>query len=471
MADAPGTDARGSGGVLLVNIPYSHAGAASPPLGLACVAAALERSGARVGLLDAHALRMDEQAILSHVREFTPDAVGLTVMSSMFAAAARLTRLIAALPGKPLVVWGGPHPTVRPEESLERGGANLVVLGEGEMTAVDLAAHLGEGPEAWRRIPGLAFAVGGKVEHTAPRDLIEDLDSLPFPAYHLLPMDRYATLHTGTKRAINVLTSRGCPGKCTFCSRRIFGRAVRCRGAARVLDEIAMLLSDYRIEEICIIDDAFTEDRGRVLRFCAEIRDRRMDFPWRLSNGARVDRIDDELLRTMRAAGCYEIAFGVESGDDEVLRKIGKEITTAQISAAFAAAKRAGMDTIGFFMIGHPFDTVETMRKTIDFAIRLDPTYAQFTMATPLPGTALWDWVERHDTPLFGGDVTRLDFLGGVPHFETKQFTREDAAKMYRLAYRRFYFRPLYLWKKLRALRSWSDVVVGIRGLRYLVGI
>jgi radical SAM superfamily enzyme YgiQ (UPF0313 family) len=453
---------------LLVNIPYVHGGTAAPSLGLAYVAAALERSGARVGLLDAHALRMDEQAILSHVREFAPDAVGLTVMSSMFAAASRLTRAIAALPRRPLVVWGGAHPTVCAEESLERGGADLVVIGEGEATAAELASHLREGPEAWRRIPGLAFAVGGKVEQTAPRDLIEDLDSLPFPAYHLLPMDRYATLHTGTKRAINVLTSRGCPGKCTFCSRRIFGRAVRCRSAARVLDEIAMLLSDYRIEEICIIDDAFTEDRGRVLQFCREIQDRRMGFPWRLSNGARVDRIDDELLRAMRAAGCYEIAFGVESGDDEVLRKIGKEITTAQISSAFEAAKRAGLDTIGFFMIGHPFDTVETMRKTIDLAILLDPTFAQFTMATPLPGTALWDWVERHGTSLFGGDITRLDFLGGTAHFETAQITRRDIDAAYRSAYRRFYLRPRYLWKKLCSLRSWNDVVVGIKGLLYL---
>ncbi|MEI6632624.1 MAG: radical SAM protein [Chlamydiota bacterium] len=468
MPDARGTAAGEKGGVLLVNIPYSHAGAASPPLGLACVAAALDRSGTRVGLLDAHALRMDEETIVSHIRDFAPDAVGFSVMSSMFAAASRLTRALSSLPSRPLVIWGGAHPTVRPEESLERGGADLVVLGEGEMTAVELAPHLRGGPEAWRRISGLAFEAGGKVELTPPRPLVEDLDSLPFPAYHLLPIDRYATLHTGTKRAINILTSRGCPGKCTFCSRRIFGRTVRFRSVGRVLDEISMLISDYRIEEICIIDDAFTEDRERVLRFCREIRGRGLSFPWRLSNGARVDRIDDELLRAMRTAGCYEIAFGVESGDDEVLRKIGKEITTAQIAAAFAAAKRAGLDTIGFFMIGHPFDTVETMRKTVDLAIRLDPTYAQFTMATPLPGTALWDWVERHGTSLFGGDVARLDFLGGAAHFETAQITRGDVEAMYRLAYRRFYFRPRYLWKKFRSLRSWSDVVVGIRGLGFL---
>jgi len=458
----------GKGGILLINLPYSHGEAAAPPLGLAYVAAAIERTGTRVSLLDAHALGMAEQAIVSRVREEAPEAVGLSVMSSMFATASRLTRALASLPDRPLVIWGGPHPTVCPEESISRGGADLVVIGEGEMTAAELLPRLREGPAGWRSISGLAFAYGGKVERTKRRALIADLDSLPFPAHHLLPMERYTTLHTGTKRFFNVLTSRGCPGKCIFCSRHVFGRTTRCRSTGNVLAEIEMLLSDYRIEEVCVIDDTFTEDRQKVLRLCEEIVRRHLVFPWRLSNGVRVDTIDDALLRAMRAAGCYEIAFGVESGDDDVLRKIGKEITTAQITATFEAAKRAGMDTIGFFIIGHPFDTVETMRETIDFAIRLDPTYAQFTMSTPLPGTALWDWVERHGTSLFGGDVTRLNFLGGSPHFETQHFTGKDAAAMYRLAYRRFYLRPRYLWKKLRSLRSLNDVIVGIRGLRYL---
>jgi len=456
------------GGILLVNLPYSHGGTAAPPLGLAYVAAAIERTGTRVNLLDAHAFGMDEQTLISRVRDQAPEAVGFSVMSSMFATASRISRALSSLPDRPLVIWGGPHPTVCPEESITRGGADLVVLGEGEMTAAELFPRLREGADAWRGIPGLAFACGAKIERTRPRELIADMDSLPYPAYPLLPMERYSTLHTGTKRSCNVLTSRGCPGKCIFCSRHIFGRTTRFRSIGNVLSEIEMLLSDYRMEEISIIDDAFTEDRQRVLRFCEEIGRRRLKFPWRLSNGARVDSVDEELLRAMRAAGCYEIAFGVESGDDDVLRKIGKEITTAQIAAAFEAAKRAGMDTIGFFIIGHPFDTTETMRKTIDFAIRLDPTYAQFTISTPLPGTALWDWVERHGTSLFGNDVTRLDFLGGAPHFETEQFSGKDVAALYRLAYRRFYLRPRYLWKKLRSLRSWNDIVVGIKGLRYL---
>ena len=165
------------------------------------------------------------------------------------------------------------------------------------------------------------------------------------------------------------------------------------------------------------------------------------------SKEAKLQAIDTEITRTQN-----------------FLRYIESKLTPIQLEAA----KRAGMDTIGFFIIGHPFDTTETMRKTIDFAIRLDPTYAQFTISTPLPGTALWDWVERHGTSLFGNDVTRLDFLGGAPHFETEQFSGKDVAALYRLAYRRFYLRPRYLWKKLRSLRSWNDIVVGIKGLRYL---
>jgi radical SAM superfamily enzyme YgiQ (UPF0313 family) len=459
---------RQKGGILLVNIPFYHAEAAAPPMGLASLAAVLEEERRAVDLLDAHALGIGIDGVISRVGEIEPLAIGLSVMSSMFASAAKLTREIKRLPSPPLIIWGGPHPTVCPEESLTRGGADICVLGEGERTIVELAPCLPGSSREWGSIAGIAFMRDGAVARTAGRKLIEDLDSLPPPAYHLLPMDRYATLHTGRKRFCSIMTSRGCPGKCMFCSRCVFGGRMRYRSVARVLDEIELLMREYRIEEISVIDDAFAEDRGRVLALCGEITKRGLRFAWRLGNGARVDTIDEDLMMVMRMAGCYEVAFGVESGDDEVLKRIGKEITTQQVREAFRAAHRAGLDTIGFFMIGHPFDTLETMKKTIDFAISLDPTYAQFTMSTPLPGTALWEWVERHGKSLFGGDVTKLDFLGATPHFETENYSREDAARMYRRAYRRFYLRPSYIWRRLCSIRSWNDLFIMLRGLLYL---
>jgi len=341
------------------------------------------------------------------------------------------------------------------------------VRGEGEETILDLMARLGRGTAGWRDVPGISFRDKGEVVHTPDRPLIRDLDSIPFPARHLLPLDRYQTIHTGRKRFATLVTSRGCPGKCMFCFRP-FGRNLRYRSMDNVMGEVRELVERFRVEEISILDDAFTLDRDRVAEFCDRVSASGLRFAWRLGNGTRVDLIDDELLKMMKRAGCYEVAFGIESGDDEVLRKIGKEITTAQVERAFAAAKRAGMETIGFFMIGHPFDTVETMRKTIDFAIRLDPTYAQFTMSTPLPGTALWTWVKKHGRSLIGDDVTKLDFLGATPHYETDGFTAADARRMYRRAYRRFYIRPRYIWRSIRRIRSLNDIVVLLKGLLYL---
>ncbi len=453
--------------ILLVNIPYYHAGCAEAPLGLAYVAAMLEREGIGIDLLDAHALGMSEEDILSYIDEKRPPVVGFTVMTFMLHQALSLAGELKKMPGPPLIVFGGPHPTIRPEESITRWGADISVIGEGERTTVELMGRIKRGPEAWEGVPGLAFRSEGRIVRTARREMIQDLDAIPFPARHFLPMDRYQTIHTGRKKFATIMTSRGCPGKCMFCYRP-FGRVVRCRSLDNVMGEIGELVERYRVEEISILDDAFTEDRERVVRFCERVIESGLEFAWRLGNGTRVDLIDEDLLRLMKKAGCYEVAFGVESGDDEVLRKIGKRITTSQVKVAFAAARRVGMDTIGFFMIGHPFDTVDTMKKTIDFAIELDPTYAQFTMSTPLPGTALWSWVRRHGKSLIGDDVTKLDFLGGTPHYETENFTREDARRMYRRAYRKFYMRPKYILRYVSRIRSWNDIIVLLKGLFYL---
>ncbi len=454
-------------GVLLVNIPFYHAGCAEAPLGLAYVAAVLERSGIPFELLDANALRMSDADILAHIGRTNPSVVGSTVMTSMLTAARRLADAVKSLPHPPLVVFGGPHPTIAPEEAIERGGADICVRGEGEETAAELLGGIGEGPGGWGKVQGISFRGNGGVVHTPDRPLIADLDSIPFPARQLLPMNRYQTIHTGRKRFATLITSRGCPGKCMFCFRP-FGRNLRYRSLENVMAEVRELVERFGVEEISILDDAFTLDRARVAGFCDRVLASGLRFAWRLGNGTRVDLIDEELLGLMKRAGCYEVAFGIESGDDEVLRKIGKEITTAQVEHAFAAAKRAGMETIGFFMIGHPFDTVATMKKTIDFAIRLDPTYAQFTMSTPLPGTALWTWVKRHGRSLIGDDVTKLDFLGSTPHYETDGFTADDARTMYRRAYRRFYVRPRYIWRSIRRIRSINDIVVILKGLLYL---
>lgn len=459
---------KARGGVVLINLPYYHAEAVVAPLGLAYLASALESKGRKVILVDANGLGMDEEAIASVVREAQPALVGFTVMTSMVQTARRLADRIKRIAGPPPIVFGGSHPTACPEESLKKWGADLCVRGEGEATIVELSGLDAQGPEGWRTVRGLSFIEDGEIVHTPDRPLIEDLDTIPYPAYHMMPMKKYKTLHTGKKLFGTLMTSRGCPGRCMFCSRCVFGRRVRCRSISNVMGEIRLLVNEYGVEEISVLDDAFLEDRERIVELCDAIRGSGLDLTWRLGNGARVDRVNEKVLAAMKAAGCYEVAFGVESGDDEVLRKIGKEITTDQVREAFRIAHKTEVDTIGFFMLGHPFDTVETMEKTIRFAIELKPTFAQFCMSTPLPGTALWSWVQRSGYSLIGGDVTKLDFLGGTPHFETDAFTCDDALRMYRRAYRKFYLRPSFVWNRLRRIRSLNDVFVLLKGALYL---
>ena len=439
------------------------------PFQLAYAAAILERDGFEVRLVDGAAERISDEAYLDRLAAFNPALVIHEISTISFEQDMKIIGAVRRRlgPGAAVAVCGLHAHAHSPDFLAAQPAVDYSMIGEYELTALELARRLAAGRPA-DGVEGLVYRDGGgapRVDRRRP--LIADLDSLPWPARHLLPMNRYQTIHTGRKRFATLITSRGCPGKCMFCFRP-FGRNLRYRSIENVMAEVRELVERFGVEEISILDDAFTLDRARVAEFCDRVLASGLRFAWRLGNGTRVDLIDEELLGLMKRAGCYEVAFGIESGDDEVLRKIGKEITTAQVERAFAAAKRAGMETIGFFMIGHPFDTVATMKKTIDFAIRLDPTYAQFTMSTPLPGTALWTWVKRHGRSLIGDDVTKLDFLGSTPHYETDGFTADDARTMYRKAYRRFYVRPRYIWRSIRRIRSINDIVVILKGLLYL---
>ncbi len=438
---------RELGKFLLINIPLFHEEAALPPLGLAYIAALLKGDGYNVDLLDANVLGLDKEAIISHIKQVRPRFIGLSVMYSSFEFARDLTQDIKKLPFRMEIIWGGPHPSICPEESLIEGGADICVMGEGERTILELAALLPDGPEAWNGIAGLSFRSGEEIKYTEPRELITDLDSIPYPAHHILEMERYRTLHTGKKQFCTLITSWGCPGRCIFCSRCIYGQRMRYRSIDNVIGEIELLLDVYQVKEIAILDNAFLEDRARIIELCRRIVEKNLKFNWRLGNGVRVDQVDEELLTIMRDAGCFDLAFGVESGDDEVLRKIGKNITTDHTREAFRVAHKVGLTTIGFFQLGHPFDTIETMEKTIDLAIEIEPTYAQFAISTPLPGTALWNWVKHHGKEISDKRSVKIDIFGGTPYFGTENFTKEDVSRMYRRAYRRFYYRPAYMIK------------------------
>lgn len=420
-----------------------------PPTGLAYLAAVLEESGQSVRILDANALNSSSRDVLQTVEDYGPTIVGITSTTPTFGSAIGIANAVKEAHPEILVVMGGPHPTILPEETVNEPGVDLVVRGEGEYTLLEIMERYDGDVRKLRRVKGVVFRnpVTKKLVKTPPRPLIENLDKLPFPARHLLPMDKYRTAIAGNKFQL-VLTSRGCPGRCMFCAKFVFGAKFRARSPENIIEEIEFLRKNYDVREIDFMDDAFTCDAERVERLCDAMVEQGIKIPWRCSGGTRVDMVGGRLLKKMKAAGCSQISYGVESGDDEVLRKIGKGVTTQDIREAFRKTREAGIETIAFFMLGLPFDTLETMEKTVQFAKELDPDYIQFTIATPLPGTAMYYWVKKHATKLLFTDWKDLNFFGKVS-FETGNFTEEDVLRFYKRVHREFYLRPGYILKQL----------------------
>jgi len=366
-----------------------------PPLGVAYVAAALQEAGHTVRVLDCTFLRKDEAARLALAAK--ADVVGIYCMATMEEDARWFAEHLRGRCG--LLVAGGPLPTCDPDAYLEH--FDVVVRGEGEQTMRELlaaretGADLGAVPGVVSRRAAGARAhgeAGGTALRAPPRPFARDLDALPFPARELLPNARYVAF--GKKSygysITTVMSTRGCPYQCEFCSNVVFGQSYRERSAQNVVDEIEKALA-LGYERISFADDVFTLNGRRVLAICAEIRRRRLRFAWECLG--RVDTFDHATALAMKAAGCFRIFFGIESGNDAILKLMKKQITTAQARSAVAAAQRASLEVGAFFILCYPGETDDTVLDTLRFAASLPLDYVGLTMPYPLPGTALLERV------------------------------------------------------------------------------
>ncbi|MFQ6000780.1 MAG: B12-binding domain-containing radical SAM protein [Anaerolineae bacterium] len=434
----------------------------SPPLGLAYLGAVSEERGDEVRILDMEA----EETPLSQVlREERPDLVGITANTIQIKAAWRVAQDIKAEMALP-VVLGGPHPTVLPEESAQRPEVDIVVRGEGEATWAHLCQRL-EAGALLEEVEGISYRRNGRVIHNPDRPPLADIDSLPFPAHHLFKMERYTnlqpTLDTVKGKSFSILTSRGCPYRCTYCS-QILPRVWRMRSPENVVAEWRWLVKDLGAKEIGVLDDSFNIDRKRVLAICDLLISEGLNHvPWIMINGIRANLVDEELLGRMREAGCIRTAFGVESGNQEILDTvIDKRLTLEEIRAAFKAAKSVGMETIGFFIIGLPGETEETIEDTIRFACELDPLVANFSMATPFPGTEMREVVLEKGR-LLAQDWEDYAFFEDKPSFEMDGLPAELVERKWKEAYRRFYLRPSRIVRTLLRKKTWLDLPRTVR--------
>jgi radical SAM superfamily enzyme YgiQ (UPF0313 family) len=357
-----------------------------PPLGLACVAGALREAGHEPRILDAAVLPSWGARLDAELLEWRPQVVGLSASTAVFGAACEVgARVRRALP-QAAVILGGVHATLFPAEVLGEPALDYAVHGEGELTAVELVGALARG-ESPRAVEGIALRDAGGPRVNPPRAPVANLDSLPRPAYDLLPMSEYATPFSAAGRVSSLVTSRGCPYRCRFCDGWVvMGRKYRAHSADRVVEEIAWLARDFGVREVLFKDSEFTLDRARVLRFCELMREGPR-VSWTCS--ARVDAVDEPLLRRMAAAGCRVVQLGVESADPEVLRALGKGIRVEQVRSAFAAARAAGVETVANLMVGTPRETRDSIEATRRLVAEIRPDHLNVQVFVPYPGTEL----------------------------------------------------------------------------------
>ncbi len=426
----------------------------SPPLGIAYLAAVLEQKGHRVSILDAPVERIDFQQTLGRIEEFGAHVVGITSTTNFFHNAEALgARVKEKWPDMPVVI-GGPHMSSFPDHCMERECFDVGVRHEGEITFPELLDAIHD-RSRWPQIQGIAYRENGRLVKNEPRPPIDDLDALPFPARHLLKNELYVPQpndeHGLPKFAM--ITARGCPYQCIFCDKSAMGKRYRAMSPERAMDEVEMVLKDYGAKDIAFVDSTFTVHPERVERFCEIILDRGLKFSWTCT--ARADKVTKPLLALMHRAGCWRIRLGVESGNDEVLKFIKKNVTKEQVRNAATWAAEVGMQPKAFFMVGHLVDTPETINETIDFACSLPLKDVTVQINTPMVGTEQYGKYEQYGR-LASDDLKDKSYW--QPSFIPNGMTEQQLLSLHRKFHRRFYFRPTTLWRHLRSIRSPRDL-------------
>ncbi|UCD26566.1 MAG: cobalamin-dependent protein, partial [Candidatus Bathyarchaeota archaeon] len=387
---------RKSTKIALVNPPLppkSHLHPQFPLIGLAYMAATLEKNGYEVTVVDSPALNMTHEDLREEIVSLQPDIVGVTSMTVTFPSALQAARVIKeSCPGA-LTVLGGPHASVVGEQTLsEQKEVDIVARGECEQTILDLARHVpNHYPKDLQEVAGITFRKNGQIIRTPDRPFIQNLDELPRPAYEHFTLRKYRYLG---KLTLPIMASRGCPFQCAFClASQMSGKRVRTRSPKNVVDELAWLRDVHGADAFTFHDPTFTLDKKRVFEICEEINSRKIDLPWDCST--RVDQVSKEVLARMRAANCQIVGFGVESNSQKILNAMKKGTTVEQNERAVRTAKEVGLSFGVFLIIGYPGETMDTLKESLDFIRRTEPDDIYISLATPYPRTEFYDLVKE----------------------------------------------------------------------------
>ena len=417
---------------------------------------------------------MPEREIKNKLKDIKPDIVGITCISTPHAPDAHeAARIVKEVNKNILVIMGGAHPSSNPQEVLKDKNIDIAVRGEGEITLLEIIKKF-QKRKKLEKIPGTFFRKGRKIMESLPRSFIKDINILPFPARHLLPMDIY--LREGKKhgqyemrnKATTMVTSRGCPGNCIYCSVRvIWGRLWRGRKPKDVVNEIESLVKNYGINEVHFLDDSISVDRKRLEGICDEIIKRKLDIRWTTPNGIAIWLLNKNLLKKMKKAGCYRLTFGLESGNKEILNNfIGKHYDYDYSREVIKFASKIGLWTVGTFIIGFPYETKKQIEDTINFANSTDLDFAVFYIANPRKGTPLYDIYLKENLLPAKGDYS---IIRGT---KTKNFSHHELINFQSEAFSIFlksrFKKP---WRFLLKIRSWEDFCYTLKLGKSLLGI
>lgn len=424
-----------------------------PPLGLMYLAAYAEmHTRHEIKIFDMQVEEATYDDLLNMLQKEKPDVVAVYVITFTLIDAIKIAQTVKSFNQRIKIVFGGPHPHIYPDETLNLGNVDFVIMGEGEITFSELLDNL-QDIEKIKNIKGLVFKENDKIIYTEIRKFIEDLDSLPFPARHLTPYKKYYSIIAKKNPITTIFSSRGCPYQCTFCHRPNMGKKFRYRSPLNVVEEIKHCV-ELGITEFIFYDDTFTINRQRVVDICSQLIEQKINITFDIR--ARVNTIDEGLLILLKKAGCHRIHYGVESANPEILETLKKGITLEQVEYAFKTSKKHGIETLAYFMIGSPSETKDQILKTIRYASELNPDYCHFSITTPYPGTPLYSMMQEKGIAKedYWKKFAQNPTASFVPPVWEENFTRDELIDLLETAYKSFYLRPFYIVCKVFRVRS-----------------
>jgi anaerobic magnesium-protoporphyrin IX monomethyl ester cyclase len=425
----------------LVNPPYPREAHQHPPfipLGIGYLAAVLEKNQHKVDVIDCQALKLSYEEFRSEISKRQPNIVGITSTTLTYKSALQIAKIAKEACPNCLTVLGGSHVTFWDDSALQEcPHLDIVVRKEGENTLLELAQRI-EAGKSFHDVLGTTCRKDEKIVKNPDRPYIENLDELPFPAHHLFLLKH---LEKYGKVVFPLSTSRGCTFWCNFCSAvRMFGRRYRMRSPKSVMAELEFLIEKYGAQQFTFYDDAFTVDQSRVRKICEEIQNRKLKIEWDCET--RVDMVTKELLQDMKRAGCLAVWFGVEAGSQRVIDAMAKGLTLEKTKNAFKWARESGLMTIASVILGFPDETPQTAWETVKFVEEISPDDVGYYIATPYPGTPMFDYVKKMGW-LKVEDFNKYDTA--TPTFETPTLSMKELREIREQALQKFYLRPTYV--------------------------